>query len=349
MPPAAADVLDVFDAIRTAQQTFGEPAASTYIVSMAKGVDDVLAVAVLAREAGLVELAPPGDLAAGGCMSTVDLVPLFETATELRRAGELLDGMLWDPAYRQLVRARGDLQEMMLGYSDSNKDAGITTSHWEIHQAQRQLRDTAAAHQVRLRLFHGRGGSVGRGGGPAGEAVAASPYGTVDATMKVTEQGEVISDKYSLRALAHDQLEILLAAVLEATLLHQTSRVPPEVLVRWDEAMDVVSEAARMLPIAPSSAFPDWPSSSPPPPRLTNWAGSTSGLDRCGDRAAGRPPWKGCGRSRGFSGGPRPGCSCPVGTASAAACRPPVLPGSVPCWRRCATGRSSPTCSATSR
>lgn len=100
-------------------------------------------------------------------------------------------------------------------------------------------------HRVRLRLFHGRGDSVGRGGGPAGAAVAASPYGTVDGTMKVTEQGEVISDRYSLSALAHDQLEILLAAVLEVTLLHQTSRVPPEVLDRWDEAMDVVSGAAQ--------------------------------------------------------------------------------------------------------
>ncbi len=245
LPPAAADVLAVFDAIRTAQQTFGERAASTYIVSMSKGVDDLLAAAVLAREAGLVALAPLGGPAAGGCTCTVDLVPLFETATELRCAGELLDAMLRDPSYRQLVRARGDLQEVMLGYSDSNKDAGITTSHWDIHKAQRQLRDTAAAHRVRLRLFHGRGGSVGRGGGPAGEAVAASPYGTVDATMKVTEQGEVISDRYSLSALAHDHLEILLAAVLEATLLHQTSRVPPEVLTRWDEAMEVVSEAAH--------------------------------------------------------------------------------------------------------
>ena len=245
LPPAAADVLAVFDAIRSAQQTFGELAASTYIVSMAKGVDDVLAAAVLAREAGLVALAPPQGPGAGGCRCTVDLVPLFETSTELRRAGELLDVMLRDPSYRQLVRARGDLQEVMLGYSDSNKDAGITTSHWDIHKAQRQLRDTAAAHRVRLRLFHGRGGSVGRGGGPAGEAVAASPYGTVDATMKVTEQGEVISDKYSLSALAHDQLEVLLAAVLEATLLHQTSRVSAEVLARWDEAMDVVSDAAH--------------------------------------------------------------------------------------------------------
>lgn len=234
------ETLTVFDTIREVQQTYGEESLHTYIISMARGVDDILAVAVLAREAGLIELTGPEQ-----ARSSIDIVPLFETTTELTISGDLLDGMLADPSYRAIVAARGDVQEMMLGYSDSNKGAGLTTSQWSIHRAQRQLRDVAAKHGVRLRLFHGRGGSVGRGGGPAGDAIAAQPHGVVDAVMKVTEQGEVISDKYSLPALAEDNLEIMLSAVLDATLLHQTSRVSADTLKRWDEAMDVISDAAQ--------------------------------------------------------------------------------------------------------
>ena len=238
------ETLEVFDCIRTVQETYGEEALHTYVISMAQNVDDILAVAVLAREAGLVEITG-GEGDSVEAAASIDIVPLFETATELKISGDLLDGMLSDPSYRALVAARGDVQEMMLGYSDSNKGAGLTTSQWSIHTAQRQLRDVAAKHGVRLRLFHGRGGSVGRGGGPAGEAIAAQPHGVVDAVMKVTEQGEVISDKYSLPALAKDNLEIMLSAVLDATLLHQTSRVEAATLKRWDEAMDVISDAAQ--------------------------------------------------------------------------------------------------------
>ena len=239
LPEPADRVLAIFDMLHDAQHRYGEDAASTYIVSMAKGVDDVLAVAVLAREAGMI------DLSESTGRSSVDLVPLFETVEELTQAGELLDGLLSDACYRRHVNQRDELQEVMLGYSDSNKGAGVTSSQWEIHRAQRQLRDVAAKHGVRLRLFHGRGGTVGRGGGPSAEAVAATPFGTVDATMKVTEQGEVISDKYSLPALAHDNLEIMLAAMLDATLLHQSALWPDDTLARWDEAMTVVSDAAQ--------------------------------------------------------------------------------------------------------
>jgi phosphoenolpyruvate carboxylase len=190
---------------------YGKGAVPHYIISKSNGVSDILEVAVLLKEVGLLR---PRD----GQLD-VDIVPLFETIDDLQRCGEAMDKAFAHPEYRRLLASRRNVQEVMLGYSDSNKDGGYLTSTWELYKAELALIETFKRHNVVLRLFHGRGGSVGRGGGPSYQAILAQPAGALQGSIRITEQGEVIAAKYSNAEVGRRNLETLAAATLEATLL----------------------------------------------------------------------------------------------------------------------------------
>ena len=212
------------------RRKYGPDAVRHYVISKAADVSDILEVAILLKEVGLLH---PRD-----ARLDVDIVPLFETIADLRRCGEVMDQALSLPEYRRLLRSRGDVQEVMLGYSDSNKDGGYLTSIWELHKAQIVLIDVFRRHGVRLRLFHGRGGSVGRGGGPSFQAILAQPPGAVQGSIRVTEQGEVIAAQYANPEVGRRNLETLAAATLEATLLAADQAPPPD---EYPAAMEELS------------------------------------------------------------------------------------------------------------
>ena len=210
--------LAILRAAAVARQRYGSAAVPNYVISKADSASDILEVALLLKEAGLLR---PHE----GTLH-LNIVPLFETIADLRNCGRVMDDLLALPQYAQLLESRGGWQEVMLGYSDSNKDGGFLTSGWELYKAEIALIEVFQRHGVRLRLFHGRGGSVGRGGGPSYQAILAQPGGAVQGAIRVTEQGEVIASKYSNPEVGRRNLEILAAATLEATLLHPRQAAP---------------------------------------------------------------------------------------------------------------------------
>ena len=245
-PARTLHALGLFDAVRRVQEELGEGAADTCVVSMTRSPADLLHALLLVREAGLV------DLTADTPRSSLDVVPLFETLADLQAAPSVLDAFLGDPAWKRQLAARARVhgaptQEVMLGYSDSAKDAGLLPSAWALYVAQEQLAEVARRRGVALTLFHGQGGTVGRGGGsPVFRALLALPPGTAEGRIKITEQGEVVSQKYALAAIAGRSLEVLVVGTLLAGLDDWRDHVTPAQEARFRESMETLS--SRALP-----------------------------------------------------------------------------------------------------
>jgi phosphoenolpyruvate carboxylase len=233
--PQTREVIRTFQVMAEYLEDVDPEAIDSYIISMTKEPSDVLIVLWLFQQTDLFRRTTKT------WWSGVNLVPLFEGIDDLRRAHEIMRSLFSHPVYRQYLKARGNFQQIQLGYSDSNKDGGFFTANWELYQAQRRLHAVARSFRVRLQLFHGRGGTIGRGGGPLHQAILAQPRGTIEGRIKITEQGEVIAAKYANPNLAMRNLELALSAVLEATLIEPRS---PAKLADWESAMEVLSQAA---------------------------------------------------------------------------------------------------------
>jgi phosphoenolpyruvate carboxylase len=238
--PETASELAIVHEAAEAHRRYGRAAVPNYVISKASDPSDVLEVALLLKEAGLLR-PREGEMA-------VNIIPLFETIGDLRECSRVMDALFGLPDYMRLLRSRGGAQEVMLGYSDSNKDGGFLTSGWELYKAEIELIEVFRRHGVSLRLFHGRGGSVGRGGGPSYQAILAQPGGAVQGAIRITEQGEVIAGKYSNPELGRRNLEILAAATFEASLLHSGQPAPrDEYLKAMEELSDNAYRAYRAL------------------------------------------------------------------------------------------------------
>ena len=239
----SAEVVSELAIVREAAQAhrrYGSASVPNYVISKTNAASDVLETALLLKEVGLLR---PGE----GTLA-LNIVPLFETIADLRACITIMDALFSLPAYARLLESRGRVQEVMLGYSDSNKDGGFLTSGWELYRAETGLVEVFRRHGIRLRLFHGRGGSVGRGGGPSYEAILAQPAGAVQGGIRITEQGEVIAAKYSNPELGRRNLEALAAATLEASLLHTKDAAPKQTFLNaMEELSDHAYRAYRNL------------------------------------------------------------------------------------------------------
>ena len=233
--PATREVIRTFQVMAEHLEHVDAEAIDSYIISMTHESSDVLIVLWFFQQADLFRRTTRG------WWSGVNIVPLFEGIDDLRRAHEIMAALYEHPVYRQYLKARGNFQQIQLGYSDSNKDGGFLTANWELYEAQRRLHAIAKAHHVRLQLFHGRGGTIGRGGGPLHQAILAQPRGTIEGRIKITEQGEVVAAKYANPMMAMRNLELVLSAVLEATLI---APKPPPRLPEWEAAVEALSHAA---------------------------------------------------------------------------------------------------------
>lgn len=245
---ATTETLNVLRVARRILDEISSRAIGAYIISMTRDVSDILAVLLLAKTARLLHL-PGADhqqTATGHQPPATDhrlqIAPLFETIDDLRRAPAVLHRLFSNPVYRQHLATLNNVQEVMIGYSDSSKDGGILTSGWELYKAQERLWEVARQHGIELKLFHGRGGTVGRGGGPSHAAILAQPLDTVCGRIKITEQGEVISSKYSLPEIALRSLELTTAAVIETSLTHREKHA--QHITRWKDLMEEISAAA---------------------------------------------------------------------------------------------------------
>lgn len=238
--PATRNVLETFSVMRHAQRRLGPQTIRSYVISMTHGISDILEVLLLGKEQGLVRWKSTGGETT--LESDFDIVPLFETIEDLDRSAGLMRTLFEHPIYRQHLAGREWFQEIMLGYSDSSKDGGYLAANWALHSTQAALAKVCHEAGVTLQLFHGRGGTVGRGGGRANRAILSQPPGSFDGKIRVTEQGEVISFRYGLKPIAHRHLEQLVHAALVAT---EEQKHQPLAQGRWEECASLLAAKSR--------------------------------------------------------------------------------------------------------